>query len=87
MNILIQNKFQAGRNYSGAVQLPPGRVIELLLLALFKIKPEQQGMVKHEQFFFFLYKICIYEQRLLKGLTIYLWNQWDANILMLIYVH
>lgn len=47
MNVLNQNKFQAGRNYPGAVQLPPGRVMELLLLALFKIKPEQQGMMKH----------------------------------------
>lgn len=53
MNILNQNKFQAGRNHSGAVQFPPGRVMELLLLALFKIKPKQQGMMKHEQFFFF----------------------------------
>lgn len=53
MNILNQNKFQAGRNYSGAVQLPPGRVMEPPLPALFKIKPEQQGMMKHEQFFFF----------------------------------
>lgn len=54
MNILNQNKFQAGRNHSGAVQFPPGRVMELLLLALFKIKPEQQGKMKHEQFFFFI---------------------------------
>lgn len=53
MNILNQNKFQAGRNHSGVFQFPPGRVMELLLLALFKIKPEQQGMMKHEQFFFF----------------------------------
>lgn len=76
MNILNQNKFQAGRNCSGAVQLPPGRVMELQLLALFKIKPEQQRMVKHEQFFFiFFYTICIYEQSLLEGLRIYLWNQ------------
>lgn len=54
MNNLNQNKFQAGRNCSEAVQLPPGWVMELLLLVLFKINPEQWGMMKHEQFFFFL---------------------------------
>jgi len=41
MNTLNQNKFQAGRNCSEAVHLPPGRVMELLVLALFKIKLEQ----------------------------------------------
>lgn len=69
------NKFQARRNYSEAVELPPGRVMVLLLLALFKIiKPEQRGMMKHEQFFFPQY-VCIYEQRLLEGLRIYLWKE------------
>lgn len=54
MNTLNQNKFQAERDYSEAVQLPLGRVMELLLLALFKIKPEQWGMMKHERLFFLL---------------------------------
>lgn len=53
MNTLNQNKFQARRKYCEAVQLPPGRLMVLLLLAHFKIiKLEQRGMMKHEQFFF-----------------------------------
>lgn len=55
MNILNQNQFQAERNCSGAVQLPPGRVMELCCLHCLKLSQSNKEWwdMKNSFFFFF----------------------------------